>query len=52
MCLMVRIQAEDSVQTHCHEKTIEDIKDFMCTAVTMIFRMCKAVRLLELLLVI
>jgi hypothetical protein len=41
----VRTLAEDSVKIRYQETTSEDTEDFMCAAVTVIFRVCKPVRL-------
>jgi hypothetical protein len=46
---LVRTLAEDNVQIRYEEMTAEDTEDFMCAAVIMIFRVCKPVRLLYLL---
>jgi hypothetical protein len=43
--------AEDIVKILYQETTSEDIEDFMCAAVTVIFRVCKPLRLLQLLVV-
>jgi hypothetical protein len=45
----VRTLAEDIVGIRYQERTSEYIEDFMCGAVTVIFRVCKPVRLLQLL---
>jgi hypothetical protein len=37
---------EDTVKIRYQETTSEDIEVFMCAAVTVIFRVCKPVRLL------
>jgi hypothetical protein len=37
--------SEDIVRIGYQETTSEDIEDFMCAAVTVIFRVCKPVRL-------
>jgi hypothetical protein len=42
----IRTLAEDIVRICYQETTIEDIEDFMCAAVTVIFRVCKPMRLL------
>jgi hypothetical protein len=42
----VRTLAEDSVKIRYREMTSENIENFMCAAVTVIFRVCKLVRLL------
>jgi hypothetical protein len=47
----VRNSAEDIVRICYQETTSEDIEEFMCAAVTVIFRECKPVRLLYLLVV-
>jgi hypothetical protein len=38
-------QWTDTVKTCYQEMTSEDIEDFMCAAVTVIFRVCKPLRL-------
>jgi hypothetical protein len=43
----VRMLAEDIVRIHYQETTSEGIEDFMFTAVTVIFTVCKPVRLLQ-----
>jgi hypothetical protein len=43
---LVRTLAEDNVPICYQEMTAEDIEDFMCAAVIMIFRVCKPARLL------
>jgi hypothetical protein len=45
----VKTLAEDTVRIRYQEMTSEDTEDFMCDEVTVIFRGCKPVRLLELL---
>jgi hypothetical protein len=45
----VRTLAEDIVRIRYQETTSEEIEDFMCAEVTVIFRMCKQMRLLQLL---
>jgi hypothetical protein len=47
----VRTLVEDNVQVYYQEMIGEDIEDFMCAAITMIFRACKPVRLLQVLVV-
>jgi hypothetical protein len=47
----VRTLAEDIVRICCQETTSEDIEDFMCSVVTVVFRVCKPVRMLLLLVV-
>jgi hypothetical protein len=42
----VRTLAEDIVRIRYKETASEDIEDFMCAAVTVIFRVCRPVRLL------
>jgi hypothetical protein len=42
----VRILAEDNVRVRYQETTSEDIEDFMSSAVTVIFKVSKPVRLL------
>jgi hypothetical protein len=42
----VRTQAEDIVKIRFQETTSDDIEDFMCAVVTVIFRVCKPVKLL------
>jgi hypothetical protein len=42
----VRTLAKNIVRNHYQEMTSEDIEDFMCAAVTVIFGVCKPVRLL------
>jgi hypothetical protein len=44
----VRTLAKDSVKIRYQEMTSGDIEDFMSTAVTVIFRMCKSVIALQL----
>jgi hypothetical protein len=39
---LLRTLAEDIVKICYQEMTSEDIEDFMCAAVTVIFRMCKS----------
>jgi hypothetical protein len=46
ICHLVRALAEDTVRFHYQETTSEDIEDFICAAVTVIFRVCKPVKLL------
>jgi hypothetical protein len=46
MCQMVRTYAEDSVKIRYQETTSEDTEDFVCAAVTVIFIVCKPVRLI------
>jgi Cys-tRNA synthase (O-phospho-L-seryl-tRNA:Cys-tRNA synthase) len=41
----VKTWAEDIVKIRYQETTSEDIEGFMCAAVTVIFRVCKPVRL-------
>jgi hypothetical protein len=43
---VVRTLAEDILKIHYQEPTCEDIKDFMCATVTVIFSVCKLVMLL------
>jgi hypothetical protein len=43
---LVRTLTEDIFMICYQETTSDDIKDFMCAAVTMIFRVCKLVKLL------
>jgi hypothetical protein len=45
----VRTLVEDNVRICYQETTSEDTEDLMCAAVTVIFRVCKPVRLLQLL---
>jgi hypothetical protein len=42
----VRTSAEDIVVIRYQETTSEDKEDFVCAAVTVIFRVCKPLRLL------
>jgi hypothetical protein len=42
----IRTLAEDIVRICYRETTIEDIEEFMCTAVTVLFRVYKPVGLL------
>jgi hypothetical protein len=44
----VRTYAEDSVRMRYQEKTSEDIEEVICAAVTVIFKVCKPLRLLYL----
>jgi hypothetical protein len=46
-----RTLAEDTVRICYQETTSEDVENFVCSAVTLIFRVCKPVRLLYLLIV-
>jgi hypothetical protein len=46
ICQPVRTLAKDIVRIHYQEMTSEDIEDFMCVTVTVIFRVCKPERLL------
>jgi hypothetical protein len=46
MCQTVRMQAEDIVKIRYQETTNEVVEDFMCAAVTVIYIVCKPVRLL------
>jgi hypothetical protein len=48
----VRTLAEYIVKNRYQETSSEKIEDFMCAAVTMIFRVCKPVRLVWLLVVV
>jgi hypothetical protein len=43
---MVRTLAEDKFKIRYQVTTSEDTEDFMCAAVTVIFRVCKPARLL------
>jgi hypothetical protein len=45
-CQPVRALAKYIVRFRYQEMTSEDIEDFMCATVTMIFKVCKLVRLL------
>jgi hypothetical protein len=47
----VRSLSEDTVRTRYQETTREGIKEFMCAVARVIFRVCKLVRLLNLLVV-
>jgi hypothetical protein len=46
ICQPVRTLAENTVRIRHQETTSEDMEDFMCAVVTVIFRVCKPVRLL------
>jgi hypothetical protein len=46
ICQPVRVLVKAIVKIHYQETTSEDIEDFMCAAVTVIFRVCKPMRLL------
>jgi hypothetical protein len=46
ICQLVRTVAEDIVRIRYQEMHSEDIEDFKCAAVTVIFKVCKPVRLL------
>jgi hypothetical protein len=51
ICQPVRTLAEDIFRIHYQEMNNVDVEDFMFAAVTVIFRVCKPVRMLQLLVV-